>query len=400
MILQTVRDFYRGYLELRFQGTKPRFFLNQAAKKGVRLWDIRSDKVGNFYLKVANRDFAKLRPLVRQGRCSLRIFAKCGWPPLRRKIYHRRFFGIGLILFCAFLWYLSSLVLWVKIEGAEPKRHPEILRVLETLGIKRGVSKSKILTGKRELELQSIMQLPDLVWLGIRVDGSVVVVKAIPRRQADSPELPGSLIASEAGVIEKITVFRGIPVVNEGQTVDNGEMLIEGARRLVNPDTEEIEESLLPAAGIVEARVWREIEVWEPYEIWESVNKGKQRTTYRLRIGSKMWTFWGSRKLPSGNYFWERGYKRFKCGRNSFDNVEFIKDIYHEAKWHRVQRKTDAVREIALREAQRIQRELGYIKPKSTEITYLDEAGFCRLTMVLEFVRDIAIFDSERKEPK
>lgn len=382
--------FFTGYVEIMIHGIRPEEVINRGIRAGVYFWDIRRLRPGVIYAKMHSTSFWQMRSLANASNCQVKLVKKHGWPLFRKKMVERQMLMIGAVLFLGVLGYLSTLVLWVNIDGLEGVEQRKLAAILEQVGLKPGISRRELLDKKRMFEREVMLLTSDAIWLGITSRGVVAQVKAVPRKTPLLPQAACDLVAAEDGVITRVAVIRGVAAVEEGATVAQGDRLITGVNWQTDPESGTVIQEEIAASGIVEARVWHEIEIIEPKVVWKAHTRRQQRVTYQLRVGEKVWKL-GSWGAPiHGDYFWQRLRKRIYQGRNSSLNVEFIKNVYEEVRWQLVQRAPGEIKRTALAAAAIKQRELENLNFESQREAWSDDGSFVKLIVTLEAIKDIA----------
>lgn len=409
MIFNRIVSYLSGYVEILVRGPQIEKFINLATSSGLFLWDIR--RLGQEVIKVKMRahGFARTREMARKTGCKIKIHHKRGWPFFQRKLIRRKVFIIGFACFILFLCYLSSLVLFIKVEGFKGNEREKLLNSLHRLGIKPGISRGYLLERKRMIEREMMLETPEAVWLGINLRGIVAEVKVIRRKTAPAPSGACDIIASHEGIVTKVAVIRGVPVIKEGDTVARGDLLISGTQWYNDLQSGQVYQEEVNAGGIVEARVWYEIEVLEPKVVWKPVCQNRHYTRFRLKWGNKVYNLMGFGPKPGKldkldklsklsllnqlekNYFWERQRKPLYQGRNPSEVVELIKDTWQEVTWHRVQRPLHELKRVALAEIRRKQKLLMISDKGEENLNWSEEGLFLKLSLTIEKIEDIGL---------
>ena len=399
MGFERIISFFMGYVEILIRGPHLEKFINLATNSGLYLWDARRLGPETLYAKIRVHGFLRIRELARKAGATVKIRGKNGWPFLWRKLSNRKFFAIGAIFFVIILFFLSSFIFFIKVEGFEGEERRQLIASLAKLGLKPGVARSEVLHKKSLIEKEVMIETPNAVWLGIRIQGVVAEVKVIRRQAVPVAAKNNDIIAGKSGLISKLIVVRGVPAVQEGDTVSRGDLLISGTVWHGNPESGDLIKEEVPAKGIVEARVWYDITVLEPRIIWKPVFTAKKRIEYKLRYGRSLWHLGSFGKKTKGNYSLVRWRKRLYQGRNPMNNVEFIKDILQPVSWRRMVVPTVQLKRDALAEANRKAKFLGGLKIRRKVASWTDEKGFLRLDLTVETVQDIAMIKLRGKEP-
>ncbi|MEW6049276.1 MAG: sporulation protein YqfD, partial [Bacillota bacterium] len=141
----------------------------------------------------------------------------------------------------------------VEVVGTPPPEAAQVRQVLARFGVRPGAWKGQIDPGRVEDGLLRV--LPDLAWAEVQVVGSVARVEVRPRRDEQRRDLaPGDVVAAVDGLVTQVIPAAGWPVVQPGDVVRRGQVLISGRPPLsAPPDARPVR-----AAGVVYARIWAE----------------------------------------------------------------------------------------------------------------------------------------------
>lgn len=391
MELKSVVSFFMGYVEILVRGPQLEKFINLVTNSNLYLWEVRRLGPEALQAKIRAHGFLRLRPFLKKSGSTVRIFRKRGWPFLIRKLLRRKGFFLAAVFFVGLLFFLSSFIFFIKVEGFKGEDQKHLLSSLEKAGLKPGILRKDLLKKKFWIEREVMIETPQAVWLGINIRGVVAVVKVVPRKTAPVPMGICDVVAAREGVISKIVVFRGNPLVKEGDTVAYGEILISGTVWHTNPQTQEVTREDFPASGKVEARVWYDLEVIEPKIVWEPVLLNQEYREYKLRWGRKIWTLFRSGKKDSGKFSLTRFRKRIYQGRNMVDVVELIKDTWRKTSWRRCERSMQEIAQSARLAINSQKKFLPVSENSKQEETWSDQGNFLKLTVTYETTEDIAM---------
>ncbi|GAB6933152.1 sporulation protein YqfD [Calditerricola satsumensis] len=275
-----------GYVVLAIRGRYLERFLNQIVRQGVFVWDVRITGERQARLAVLVRDVRRLRSARRPLGIRARIVAKRGWPFWRYRLARRKGFVTGLLFFVVLLYGLSQMVWHVEVVGNERLRDEEVRRVAEELGIKRGQWRAHM-KELDELQRQLLSRLPDVAWVGIEMKGTRVRITVVEQVKPEEKPAqgPSHLVAAKRGMVHRLIVERGRPLVRPNEWVAPGQVLVSGVMG------DEGQTRIVGAEGKVEAEVWYESEVAVPLVQKREVLTGRRfaRTyalvgTYRIRL--------------------------------------------------------------------------------------------------------------------
>lgn len=170
---------------------------------------------------------------------------------LGRRIKNKPCLFIGAALYLILIMISSGMIWQIRIDNAD-KSAGEIRRFLNEARITAGRLKHTV--SMTDLREQLMLRVPDLAYVAIGYEGSRLVLACQPSLEGEEREIPGralDIIAEQDGVITRIVVESGTPVVTIGQTVRAGDVLIRGEERREKGSVHPV-----LAQGEVTARVW------------------------------------------------------------------------------------------------------------------------------------------------
>ncbi len=282
-----------GMLRMELCGSFPEGFLNRAAQEGYCLRRAREVDACTIRLSVYEEEAEALQSLAGRCGCSLTLLYPEGSSQKLRRIWRRRGLGLALSL-AAGLLLLSSLFLWeIELCGNERVSDARLRRALARCGVEEGCfwpGLSADLVRSRML-----LELPELGWMTVNISGSRAKVVVLEREE--SPEIyrqqePRDLLASQGGLIRKLSVLNGKALVSRGQTVQKGDVLVSSQMESLQGETR-----LVAARAQVEADTVHKIAMACPAQ-WEAKGEIRGRQLrFSLQFGKKRINLYGN----SGN---------------------------------------------------------------------------------------------------
>ena len=218
-----------GYVIVEVEGYYIERFINICQNKKILIWNIKREKGVKLFFNIGIKDFRKLKQIARKTNCKLKIRKKRGIPFFMHKYKKRKVFIIFLLIISIFI-YTSSRYIWnIEINVEEKQVIENIEKDLYDLGLKKGILKNKIDTGKIINEIR--LKRSDISWMGLDIKGTNAVVRII--KADEKPKLIDesdycNIIAAKSGVITKIIAQNGTALVNVGDKVYKGDTLIAG----------------------------------------------------------------------------------------------------------------------------------------------------------------------------
>lgn len=210
---------------------------------------------------------------------------------------NRKRYGLFFALLCTVsLFFATGDLVWdVRIEGCDADVAEIIERELSQCGFSVGSRWSRTDTSRVEIELLSTSSL--VSWVNINRRGTVAYV-TVSEKETETKEEEkvgyANVVAACDGVIEEITVMRGIAAVKAGDTVRAGDLLISG----IIPS--ELGGGYCYAEGTVIARVSDSVTVTAERTRIEKIAKGATLSRGKIKIfGFSVNIFKSYRKPPA-----------------------------------------------------------------------------------------------------
>ncbi len=249
---------WTGYIRIECEGGFPERFLNEAAARGVELWDISRAEISLFCCCFPTA-YRALRSAARAASVRMRVRERHGLCFVLRPFRLRWGLPIGAMVFVLCLQLLASRVWTVHIMGNQRVAEDEIRRTLQPLGVHEGASMKAV--DLPTVQLTALQQLPELVWLTVNFEGSTAVVE-VKERQATPPmteNTPANIVAARDGLIVSVDAVTGEAAVKVGDAVVEGTLLISGVM------DSKVGPLLKRAEGRVVARTVRNVTVEVPF---------------------------------------------------------------------------------------------------------------------------------------
>ncbi len=219
-----------GTIEVEIQGFFTERFINLCKINNIKIWNIKNIVSGIVRFSIALKDFKKLKNISKKTKCKIKIISKRG---LYFKFfkYRKRRLAFLLILIFIIISIASTTFIWdIDVSGNVYVSEEKIYNALKEAGLYVGRNKIGLKTKKVINSLR--VNLSDIAWAGIEIDGTHVHVKVVEKTKlpdsAVSEDSIGDIISDKSGIIEKITVENGTSILSVGEYVEEGRILIEG----------------------------------------------------------------------------------------------------------------------------------------------------------------------------
>lgn len=219
-------QYVAGMVELRLPAQRTEELLQQLTAAGIHLYQIkRRDEY--LYLWIHLDDFGILQHLLRERRCSFHVQKKQGIPFILSAIKRRKGLWLGCFFSLALLYLLFSFLWSYEVSGNVQYSDAHMIALVQEYGLLPGSRIAKF--DYDALEQQIILDHPEFVWVQLQPNGTtlnITVKERLPDEEAEQQQ--GSIVAESDGRIMEFLVFRGTPLVKQGDWVKKGQVLIGG----------------------------------------------------------------------------------------------------------------------------------------------------------------------------
>ncbi|MEK3984397.1 sporulation protein YqfD [Paenibacillus sp. VTT E-133280] len=282
----------RGSVTLHVTGPQVERFINVISEAGIVIWDVRPAE-GGASLKLLLNDFYVLRPILKKTGCRMHVTGRSGLPFLMARLWKRKFFGMGILVFGIMLFMLSTMVWSIRVEGNEKIASEDILAAARQEGV-YPFQWIWRLDEPDKLSKGLLAQLPGVSWIGVQRTGTSIKIQVVESKQPDIKPLLSQrhLISRTDAVVTEIYAEQGRPVVARNSRVKKGDILISGALG----DEENVQ--YVVAKGEVKGLVWHEYNIEVPLTTTNSSYTGDRKDRTYLVLGKWAIQLWGYGDSP------------------------------------------------------------------------------------------------------
>ena len=291
-MLQPFR-FITGYRIIRIAQSDSAAFVNMCGEYGLQYRDLVFTEE---YIEVKATLYwsAKIVDGARYKGIETVSVKEYGIPAIFKRYKKRYGLFVGAVLGIIFAVYSSFLVWDVRIEGNSRLSDGEVLEILKTCGFGEGVFHRGYDTDV--LENRVMIYSPDISWITVNIIGTVAEVEireTAPEIQAENMTA-ANLVAERGGVIEYFEDTRGNAMVEVGEAVSEGQLLVGGIY-----GSEEEGFRYTVARGKVYASTERDFSVSVPLQYEKKCYTGRSKTEKYLIFFEKEVKIYGN----SGNLY-------------------------------------------------------------------------------------------------
>lgn len=280
MFIKILFSYIVGYLCIEIEGYYIERFINICRNEKITIWNLKRNKDIELLLNVRIGEFKKICKIAKKTGCKIKIKNKKGLPFLLNRYKKRKIFLILLIMLVILIGVSSNFVWNVEIVEENGQKLENIEKDIEEAGLQVGKLKSKIDT--KELINKIRLKRDDVAWIGIELKGTNAIVKLVKADQ--KPEIIDeseycSIVSNKTGIITKINAQTGTANVKVGDTVKEGDVLINGWMEGKFTGVRYVH-----AKGEIEAKVWYTKSKKIPYNTTQIEETGNEETKYSIKI--------------------------------------------------------------------------------------------------------------------
>ncbi|WMM23500.1 sporulation protein YqfD [Tissierella sp. MB52-C2] len=298
MLAIKIWNYFRGYVIIRVEGLTLERLLNLAATHDIYLWDVKRENNLVLEMKSTTGGFKELREIVKKVGCRVEIKQKVGLPFSIIRLKERKMLVVGFLMFWMMIIWLTSTIWNIEIIGNEqtPKEH--IISLLKDNNI--NIGKLKFNMNKDDIKYMLIDNYDYFSFVSVNIKGTKMTIEIkeqdLPPEKVDK-SYPCHVVAKKKGVIVKVVPRNGKGVVEKGQVVNEGEILITGI--MANENIEQ--QTLVHAEGEVMALTRYSSIIKEPIVKNEERETGKVYKEKGIKVGDKGIVFMKG-NIPFTNY--------------------------------------------------------------------------------------------------
>ena len=389
MIFNKIFHFVKGYVIINVSGIGIERFLHMCAKNGIKLFKISSRKKDGVSLCIHIKDYKKLKPICKKTRIRLRIIKKCGLPFFIKKLKKRKLLSISMILVFVMMFLSSEFIWTIEINGVGEETYQKVYNCFDDLGLKIGALKRMLPDG--EQMKNTIMNSSDnLVWAWVYIKGtkaSVQCKEGIKPPKVVDRKIPCDIVAIRDGVIHKITEKNGYKILNPGDVVMAGDVIISGTHESADGTIKKVH-----SIGEVKAVTEHKKSGYYKLYRYKNVPTGNEKNYFTLKIFSKCFDLFWKEDPGFDDYLVNENLYELKLGKDRYLGL----GIYHK-KYKEIKREKEEIPyEIALYMAkneleEKIAKELlaqSQIINKNIEHQKTDDETI-KVTVSMEFIENI-----------
>lgn len=230
-------SFVRGYYTIVVEGLDTESFLNYLIRNKIYVYNVNRIEKTKIQFNIDRDNYKKLKKIHRNNKFNIKVKKQTGIPFIAKRIYTYRGMIICAIISLIILMSTSQFVTDVYITAPEGIDKTALKKELYIQGVKPGVYKKSI---DRKIVRDNIMgKFNQIAYVSINVKGTNIFVNITKKDESQNSEENSNycnIIATKDGIIEKVVPRSGEAIVEEGDIVKKGDVLVNGANTTALPE--------------------------------------------------------------------------------------------------------------------------------------------------------------------
>ncbi len=317
MSLAKAPYWFKGYVLVEVRGRNPERLVNLCLNAGFPVWGFSAGEGSVFFYTTLSK-YRDIHRLARKSRCVPRVRRRFGLPFFVSKVRKRPVFLLIAALMLAAFIYMAGGTWSIQVKGNETVSEKDILRTAASAGLTTGARKSAL--SPSAIEAALLKEHPELTWAYVHFQGTLAVIEVVEKTRP-AGELPGDVVAAKDGVVTSVLVLSGTPLVQPGQTVKAGDVLIAGTPG----------DARTGARGTVVALTW--YEVYRETDLYDQipVRTGRKTEVKVLRYGK-------TEVMPAGKHnmfewYEVEDYPEISLFKDTSRELTILSRVFYETRW-------------------------------------------------------------------
>ncbi|MBQ1496076.1 MAG: sporulation protein YqfD [Bacilli bacterium] len=284
-----------SYLLVRINGNIDRFLL-KCKKYKINIINIKYESFKQIVICINENDYEKLSNI--RGVYKFNLVGVKGKRKYFNIIKKYNMLFLMFIFSLIFLIFLSNVIFDIDIKSDNNELNKLILKELSNYNI----DKYKLKKSNDELTkiINSIKKKykDNIEWINIKEDGVKYIVNFVERKVNNKKESNEvyKIVSKKNGIIRNIYTYNGISLLNIGDYVSKGDILIDSDIYL----NDELKNSV-DAKGKVYAEVWYKVKVIYPLNYKEKKYTNNRRKIPYIKIGKNYFELFKFKKFERKN---------------------------------------------------------------------------------------------------
>lgn len=218
----------QGMVEVELTSAEPETALQIISGQGIELLRLKQSGELSYRFQIHKSVYSRLCRIAQDRGDAVILVRKVGIYWKGKKAAKRPVLIFGFLILFLFALWVPSRVFFFCVAGNTAIPERKILAEAEKCGISFGASRS--IVRSEQVKNALLGAIPELQWAGVNTQGCVATISVRERATEEDKPLNqvNSIVAQTDGYILSATATKGRLLVQPGQTVSAGQLLISG----------------------------------------------------------------------------------------------------------------------------------------------------------------------------
>lgn len=342
-------SYIRGYYVILVEGIGIEQFINHLIKNGIDVYNVTKINNSKMQFCIDRKDLNRLKSVYRGNKFEITVKQKTGIPFVLKRIYKHKGMWIFAVISLMLLMTMSQFVTDIYIQSPEGIKKEELRKELYSVGLKPGVYKKDI--DRKEIRDYIMSKFDEVAYVSINVKGTnifVTITKKAETLKSSEESNYCNIIATKNGIIEKVIPRSGNQVVEKGDIIQKGDVLLNGANTKAIPE--------------VWASTFYECKKSANYIDTKKEKTGESKKIYTISFYDKNFTI--RRNIKYKDYIIENKNRKVSLGNYTFP-VQVKESTFYETKNIKIKKDREQLKKEL---SKKVLKELEYTIPASARI--------------------------------
>lgn len=284
---------FQNIYEVRISGKDVKRFVKKLYNNKIFIEELKYVEK-SAYLKLDKENYKRLKEI--KTIYQIELVRMYGTIKIINQIKNNSFFIVSFLIAILYLIFLSNIIFKVEVIHSDKNIRELLYRELEVYGIKKH-NFVKSYNQKEKIKKKILNDYKEkLEWIEINRIGTKYEIRVEERiiNNIKEDKTPTHVIASKAGIINKITSTKGEIVKKKGDYVKKGDILISGLIKKGDDIKNKVN-----AEGEVYAEVWYKTSVSMPFYYREERLTKDKKKTLKIKFLGKVFNIMDFNKYKS-----------------------------------------------------------------------------------------------------
>lgn len=210
---------------VELKGISPMLALDKLCKQNIQVYKVQKRDVQTIVFEVKSKDLQKVFAFFANSCYTIKQVGQ-NLPQKTKNFFLLRIgFVVGIFCFCILAFCSNLFILDIHISGSGSAYATETLQILNSYNLKNFTFFRRDAIEKAKTE---IVALDGIEYVQIEKQGTLLQVTLFEAEESKPLVMQKDLYATHSGVVESLTVLRGMAMVKVGEYVQKGQLLVAG----------------------------------------------------------------------------------------------------------------------------------------------------------------------------